>query len=129
MLVSKVGASTVPAIRGISTEVASSGADANVAIYIDGLYQPLANANDFRFPDLERVEVLKGPQGSLYGRNATGGAVLFLTRDPTQEFQGFVRSSYASFNDIRGPAYISGTLAGVTLLADRKSTRPNSSNS
>src|SRR3546814_10224157 len=116
MLVSKVGASTVPAIRGISTEVASSGADANVAIYIDGLYQPLANANDFRFPDLERVEVLKGPQGSLYGRNATGGAVLFITRDPTKEFKGFVRASYASFNDIRGTAYISGPLAGDTLL-------------
>jgi len=82
LVVDRNGGGTQAAIRGVTTQVTGAGSDANVAIYVDGVYQALTQANNFRFPDLERVEVLKGPQGSLYGRNATGGAILFVTLGP-----------------------------------------------
>lgn len=97
---SKIGGSTIPSIRGVSTEVAGLGSDANVAIYVDGIYQPLTQGNDFRFMDLERVEVLKGAQGALYGRNATGGAILFVTRDPSLvATSGEIIAGYGSYSD------------------------------
>lgn len=104
----KIGGNTVPSIRGVSTEVSGLGADANVAIYVDGIYQPLAQGNDFRFMDLERVEVLKGAQGTLYGRNATGGAILFVTRDPSlDQASGEIIAGYGSYNDRSLRGYVS----------------------
>src|SRR3546814_16935984 len=72
-----------------SSDVCSSdllsgpGAESPIAIYVDGVYQPNQASNLFELPDINRVEVLKGPQGTLFGRNATGGAISIYTRDPT----------------------------------------------
>lgn len=108
----KVGGNTVPNIRGVSTDVAGIGADANVAMYVDGVYQPLSQGNDFRFLDLERVEVLKGPQGTLYGRNATGGAILFVTKDPSlDEIGGKIVAGYGNHNTRSVRGIIDGPLA------------------
>lgn len=113
----KIGGGTQAAIRGITTQVTGPGSDSNVAIYVDGVYQPLTQANDFRFPDLERVEVLKGPQGSLYGRNATGGAIRFLTKEPSFTAQGKVSAQYASYNDVLLRGFVSGPLISEVLAA------------
>ncbi|MCW1384692.1 TonB-dependent receptor [Novosphingobium sp. KCTC 2891] len=71
-----------PNIRGVSTTLSQAGAESPIAIYVDGVYQPNQIGNLFDLPDVRQVEVLKGPQGTLFGRNATGGAILIHTRDP-----------------------------------------------
>ncbi|MDB5714509.1 MAG: TonB-dependent receptor [Sphingomonadales bacterium] len=80
---SAFGTSPEPSIRGVSTTLSAPGAENPNALYIDGIYygaQPVL-ANDFG--DIERVEILKGPQGTLFGRNATGGAIQIFTKQPS----------------------------------------------
>lgn len=103
------GAFFQPSIRGVGTAIAGSGASANVASYIDGVYKPNALANDFEFIDVASIQVLKGPQGTLFGRNATGGAILVTTREPSFEPTMSIRASFGSFN----------TYAGAMFLSDR----------
>ncbi|MFC4295957.1 TonB-dependent receptor [Novosphingobium tardum] len=72
-----------PTIRGVQSSISVTGSENPISIYIDGFYQPNQVANIFDLPDVSRVEVLKGPQGTLFGRNATGGAITIYTRDPS----------------------------------------------
>lgn len=100
-----------PTIRGVGTSLAGPSTDANVAIYVDGIYQPNQIANLFDFNNIERIEVLKGPQGTLFGRNATGGAINITTFSPTAEPRADVTLSYGRFNDFKATAYATG---GIT---------------
>lgn len=88
---------TAITIRGVGLNVGSPG----VAIHVDGVYQPRPSMGDLTQVDLERVEVLRGPQGTLYGRNANGGVVNFVTQAPTGVFEGYVLGSYASYGESR----------------------------
>jgi iron complex outermembrane receptor protein len=105
------GVSTQPAIRGVTSLTNGSGNENNVAIYVDGFYisdnltinQDLAN--------LAGIEVLKGPQGTLYGRNATGGAILVRTLDPTEQLSGKFEGSYGKLSEKKLSGYISGPLS------------------
>lgn len=97
-----------PAIRGIQTTLSQVGADSPVAIYVDGVYQSNQMANSFDLPDIERIEVLKGPQGTLYGRNATGGAISVHTKEPTFDTTGYVSLSGSLYAG--GPASPSGEI-------------------
>jgi iron complex outermembrane receptor protein len=81
--VTKLGPWVQPTVRGVQTSIAVGGADAPVAIYLDGAYRPNQVANLFDLPDVKQIEVLKGPQGTLFGRNATGGAILIHTLEPS----------------------------------------------
>jgi iron complex outermembrane receptor protein len=111
------GAYAQPTIRGIGTTVTGAGADANVSIYVDGVYQPSQVANAFDFNNVERIEVLKGPQGTLFGRNATGGAISVTTLKPSFENYGQLSLGYGSFNERRAKGY--GTVAlGEKVAAD-----------
>ena len=76
-----------PYLRGIGTVFATLGLEPSVATYLDDQYQSRPVSGFFSFQDIERIEVLKGPQGSLYGRNAAAGAIRVITRDPTQELE------------------------------------------
>src|SRR3984957_16020304 len=75
-----------PYIRGIGTDLISPGQESPVGFYLDGVYLPFTSSLLQEFGDIERIEVLKGPQGTLYGRNTTGGAINIITRDPGQQF-------------------------------------------
>lgn len=110
-----VGSSAQPAIRGIGSTGSSVGDSSNVSLYIDGVYQPFQAANYLTFVDVERIEVLKGPQGTLFGRNAAGGAISVTTLDPVFETTGRVHLSYARFGDVEGGAYISTPLVDDKL--------------
>lgn len=79
---------TQPAIRGVSTLVGTIGSENPNALYVDGIYMSTQAVLSNDIPDVDRIEVLKGPQGTLFGRNATGGAIQLFTRDPSFTTQG-----------------------------------------
>lgn len=105
-----VGSSAQPLIRGIGSTGSSVGDSSNVAIYVDGVYQPFQAANFLQFVDLERIEVLKGPQGTLFGRNAAGGAISITTLSPSFEASGKIGVSYARFNEVEATAYVTAPI-------------------
>lgn len=87
-----------------------------IAVVIDGVQ--LNNVNQFTQDlfDIERIEVLKGPQGAVYGRNAIAGALNIVTRQPTNEFEGMVEGTIATGRDLRARAAISGPIVEDKLL-------------
>ena len=94
-----------PTIRGIGTSILTAGGGSNVGIYVDGFYSPNPAEADFELMNVESVQVLKGPQGTLFGRNTTGGAILIDTADPSFAPAVAGRVSYGSFNAFRAQAY------------------------
>lgn len=105
------GAFSQPAIRGISTSNAGPGADNNVAVYVDGFYRAFQRSLQMDLVNLSQIQVLKGPQGTLFGRNATGGAILISTLDPTSTPSGRVAATYGSFNDTSLTGYYSAPIS------------------
>jgi iron complex outermembrane receptor protein len=101
-----------PSIRGIGTGVTTSGGGSNVGIYIDGFYSPNPLAADFQLTTVKSVEVLKGPQGTLFGHNTTGGAIIVTTTEPSTDLHAEGKVSYGRFNDQRYQAYVSTGLGG-----------------
>jgi iron complex outermembrane recepter protein len=85
-------------LRGIGAQYASPGTEQPVALYVDGFYSPDASAALFELNNVDRVEVLKGPQGTLFGRNATGGLIQVVTKDPTQESNGNISLGYGNYD-------------------------------
>ena len=104
------GSFVQPTIRGVGTSVVGPGADGNVALYLDGVYQATQAASLFELNAIDSIEVLKGPQGSLFGRNATGGAIVVTTAAPEFEFSGNVTAGYGSFNDRKLSGYLTGPI-------------------
>ncbi len=101
-------------IRGIS----SAGGDRSTAFHVDGVYiNAGAAAEVLTFFDVERVEVLRGPQGTLYGRNATGGAVNVISKPPTEEFEAFGDIQLGNFDQIRSRAVLNAPLIGDRAFA------------
>lgn len=97
-------------IRGIGVDDASGSIESPIATYIDGVYQ----TRTFRAPtlgiDLERIEVLKGPQGTLFGRNATGGALNIALQRPSDELTGAIKGGVGSYGQWLSEADVSGPL-------------------
>jgi iron complex outermembrane receptor protein len=105
------GAVPVVAIRGLSSLFTGNNVEPNVATYVDGFYNPnpISIVGDLGL--IENIQVLKGPQGTLYGRNASGGAILVNTLGPSETFTGRVNFTYGSFDDMIGNAYFAGPIA------------------
>lgn len=100
-----------PYIRGIGTDLISPGQESPVGFYLDGVYLPFTSSLVQEFGDIARVEVLKGPQGTLYGRNTTGGAINIITRDPGQEFTADANVMAGNLGYAKGTAYLAGGIA------------------
>lgn len=81
-------------IRGVGTNVYSVAVEPNVSVMLDGVVLARNSLATFDFADIERIEVLRGPQGTLFGKNASAGLVHVITRDPSPEFEARVRSSF-----------------------------------
>lgn len=104
------GGAPVYNIRGVSTIDFGDSNEPSVSIYADEVYIGSPAGQNGQTFDLERVEVLRGPQGTLYGRNATGGLISFVSAKPTREFEGFVRAQYGSFDQMVFEGGLSGPL-------------------
>jgi iron complex outermembrane receptor protein len=101
-VVTSAGGSAAPTftMRGLYGLGSALGADSGIALYVDGVYIGSGSGSIFDFADLERIEVLRGPQGTLFGRNTSGGAVSFVTRNPSGKFdlkQEFTVGNYNQF--------------------------------
>ena len=110
------GAFFQPTVRGVGSATAGVGLTSNVATYIDGVYRPSPFTTNFELGDLETIQVLKGPQGTLFGRNATGGAILVKTADPTFVPHGSAKVSYGRYNEAHASAAASTGLSDTIAV-------------
>lgn len=106
------------ALRGIGLENISAGAEGSIAFHLDGVFLSRSITALASFYDVQQVEVLRGPQGTLYGRNATGGAININTREPTQKLSGYLSLTAGNYGRITAEGAVSGALV-PDLLAVR----------
>ena len=115
------GVDARPAIRGVRTESVDVNADTTIGFFIDGIYQSRASQATLGFVDLERVEVQRGPQGTLYGRNTFGGNISLVTGQPVlSKVFGGADLTIGENNQVRTTAYVNaplGDMAAVRIAA------------
>lgn len=108
-------------LRGVGLNDFADANENPVAVYVDEVYRPAMGGLSFQLFDMERVEVLRGPQGTLFGRNTTGGLVHFVSKRPTDELDGYVNASFGDFSQVKLEGAIGGpfsdALAGRLSLA------------
>jgi iron complex outermembrane receptor protein len=97
-------------IRGVSQNDYGDQQEPPVAVYQDDSYSSSINTSSFPTFDLARVETLRGPQGTLFGRNATGGAIQFISNKPTKDWEGYATATYGAFSDHIFEGALSGPL-------------------
>jgi iron complex outermembrane recepter protein len=111
------GVDARPAIRGVRTESVDVNADTTIGFFIDGIYQSRASQGTLGFVDLERVEVQRGPQGTLYGRNTFGGNVSVVTAQPSNdEYKGGIDATVGSNAQIRVTGFVNAPLSETVAL-------------
>jgi len=103
-------------LRGVYGGAGSAGADPAVGTYVDEVFTSQGAGNTFDLFDIERVEVLRGPQGTLFGRNTIGGVINIVTRRPTESFTADSELTYGDRNYVRVGALVSGPLGSDRLL-------------
>ena len=96
-----LGTANTYSIRGLNNTESIATFDPPVGSYVDDFFIQRQNANNYSLFDIDRVEVLRGPQGTLFGRNTTGGAVRIILKDPAEEFGGHVEAGFGAFGRIR----------------------------
>jgi len=113
LVVSFSQGSNIPnfALRGVGLYDFAPNNSSPVAINLDDVYQSYSAFLNFGLYDVERVEVLKGPQGTLFGRNTTAGAVNIYTKAPTQQFEAAAKLSYGNYDAVRGEFLVNGGLS------------------
>lgn len=107
----------VVTIRGIATAAdETQGFDSPIGIYLDGVYIARSSAASFEVAEIERIEVMRGPQGTLFGRNTTGGAINFITKEPTDETSLEFKAGYGNYDQqlLRG-SFDTGRIVGDTM--------------
>jgi iron complex outermembrane receptor protein len=119
---SNVAGYAEPYLRGIGNNNLGPNLDPEVATYEDGVFMSNNVSSILTLMGVDRVEVLAGPQGTLYGRNAVGGAINVITRTPSSQPEGEVSLGYSNYNRVDGSGYISGpitdTLSGGIYAAE-----------
>ncbi|MCR8922625.1 TonB-dependent receptor [Dasania sp. GY-MA-18] len=113
LIVSYASSNAIPnfTLRGVGLNDFTAVQSSPVAIHVDDIYYGNSTLLNFALFDVNRVEVLKGPQGTLYGRNSTGGAVNFFSNKPTQEFEAGIDLGIANYDAITAEGFVSGPLS------------------
>ena len=112
----KSGPQASPFIRGVGSTPINAGDESNVAIYVDGVLQASPGSGLFSLNNIERIEVLKGPQGTLFGRNATGGVLNIITRTPGQTPRLEASAGYANYDTVEGTLYASTPISSNAAI-------------
>ena len=102
-------------VRGIGTDNPFAGGDPSVAMHVDGVVTGQSSAQLGSLFDIQRIEVLRGPQGTLYGRNNTGGSINVITNKPTEEFSGYGRFSVGNYDLFQFDGAVSGPFSEQLL--------------
>jgi iron complex outermembrane receptor protein len=103
-------------IRGIGTVGDNPGLESSVAVFIDGVYRSRSGIGLNELGEIERVEVLRGPQGTLFGRNASAGIIHVISRRPEFEFGGNVELTYGNYDYMRGSLALTGPLSDTVAF-------------
>ena len=106
LTIQNTGANPQIFMRGVGTRITGTGLDSAVAIYVDDRFVTRQTGQVFDIYDVERVEVLKGPQGVLFGRNSTGGAIRIITAEVSDEMEGELKLGYGSDNFKTAKAFV-----------------------
>ncbi|HKT77623.1 MAG TPA: TonB-dependent receptor plug domain-containing protein, partial [Sphingobium sp.] len=106
-----------PFLRGVGTSSSAAGNENSVSTYVDNIYMTSMNGGLLNLSSIESIEVLKGPQGTLFGRNATGGVIHVKTRDPSHDLGGSFSLSFDNYETVIAKAYLTGGLSD-NLAAD-----------
>ncbi len=118
-------------IRGIGTSQVTTSVDSSVGVFVDEVYVPRIGAEQIGARDVERIEILKGPQGTLFGRNTAAGAISITTPNPTDRLSGSVEARAGSFREFGGTGEVSGPISddvGGRILIDYSRNRGYSEN-
>jgi len=120
LLVSSTGneANASARIRGIGTVGDNPGLESSVAVFIDGVYRSRTGSGLNDLGEVDRIEVLRGPQGTLFGRNASAGLINIVTKAPEQTFGGYAEATYGNYDNVRLAGAITGPIV-KDLLAFR----------
>jgi outer membrane receptor protein involved in Fe transport len=98
-------------VRGFGTDGNNIGLEPSVAMFVDGVYRSRAIAQISDLPDIQRVEVLRGPQSTLFGKNASAGVISIVTKEPQFDFGGMVEASYGNYDAIVAKGYVTGPIS------------------
>lgn len=98
-------------IRGFGNGGNNTGVEPSVGIFIDGVYRSRAGSGISDLPNLKRVEILRGPQSTLFGKNASAGVISIVTQEPKYEFGGSAEASYGNYNALVLKADVTGPIA------------------
>ena len=111
-------------MRGIGTDIESAGAAGAIGVFVDEVYLSRGAGVTADLFDLERVEILRGPQGTLYGKNVVGGAISYITAKPTQEFAAMAEATVGNYGQAELRGYVNGgvndTLAARVSFSQRQ---------
>jgi len=111
------GGSAAPNIRGVGARNNGANFDSGVALYLDGVYASRADGAIIDSVDIRSVQVVRGPQGTLFGKNATGGAIIYATNKPTELFEGNVEVDIGNYDRQNGQITVNVPLIDNTLYS------------
>jgi iron complex outermembrane receptor protein len=97
-------------LRGVGLNDFADAQENPVAVYVDDVYKPAMGGLALQLFDVERIEVLRGPQGALFGRNSTGGVIHYVTKRPSEEFDAYADVMYGDYDQIKAEAAVGGGL-------------------
>jgi iron complex outermembrane receptor protein len=104
-------------LRGVGQPDALQTFDPAVGVYLDDVYMSRIQGSMFKLYDIERIEVLRGPQGTLYGKNTPGGAIKLITRNPGQELEVAAGVTLGNYNRVQANAYVSGPISDTLAVS------------
>ncbi|MDP2325046.1 MAG: TonB-dependent receptor, partial [Gammaproteobacteria bacterium] len=98
-------------LRGVGLNDFADAQENPVAVYVDDVYKPAMGGLALQLFDIERIEVLRGPQGALFGRNSTGGVIHYVTKRPSEEFEAYADVSYGDYDQFKAEGAVGGAIA------------------
>jgi iron complex outermembrane receptor protein len=119
VVVQAVDGNVLPFIRGVGTPLVTMGNESSIAVYVDGVYQTRLNPAMLLLNNVDRIEVLKGPQGTLFGRNASGGLINIITADPVPGDPDIGKATlgYGNYSTFYGSGYYSTSLSDSVAVS------------